>query len=62
MDDEILEIGFTIFTTKLARKLDTHDKFSKDCFKSDTTNIKLKVDGKVFPTTGSFLGKSDPDC
>ena len=62
MDDEILEIAYTIFTTKLARKLDTHDKFSKDCFKSDTSNLKFKVDGKVFPTTGTFLGKSNSDC
>ena len=57
MDDEILEICFTVFTTKLAKKLDSIDQFSKDCYKSDTTDLVLKVDGKVFPTTGQFLGK-----
>ena len=56
-DEEILEVTFTLISTPMAKVLDKLDKFSKNFTVADTTAMKLRMDGAVFPTTGFFLGK-----
>ena len=57
LEDEILEIQFSMVSAPLAKRLDSRgDKFGKRCLSADTTNIPLKVDGKVFPTSEFTLG------
>ena len=58
LEDEILELQFSMVSTSLAKRLDSLDKISKMCLAADTSNLVLKVDGKVFPTSGYFLGKT----
>ena len=57
LEDEILEIQFSLVSTNLAKRLDSLDTMSKSFLAADTTNLVLKVDGKVFPSSGYFLGK-----
>ena len=55
-DEEILEVSFTLISTAMAKAVDKQTTFAPKFTVVNTTELELKLDGKVFPTTGFFLG------